>query len=360
MTTRRGRPPTCKCTGRPTPTETTPLFCDRCHLKFGAASIRKMSKEEPVPRELTDSEPLMEKPGTPDPYAAELAKKLAERFKMPDDDSSPAGGAAAEEPEPVESTSSSESPAEVIEKGWRPGAEVFLNLRGKLYLPARRRVQWMRGEPVPHPDWTIDTDILEHQRGKFVKPGRVEEGYAVVRANIYDADGRLISTGVKSEYSENFPDYLEKAETGAIARALAIAGYGTESALDLEEGVDKERIADAPVESPLATTGRPISITPATAAPVGRGGAPTLATAPQIRRVSQLSSTLGLGLPGLIGVIDEVLGAPFDEPVEDAPGLVSWMEKQSAGDIGQIIHALEIAKDAVGEATHDDDPVGAR
>ena len=149
----------------------------------------------------------------------------------------------------------------------------------------------MRGIPVPHPDWTIDTTIEVFERGKLIRPGRVEGGFAVVRSNIYDETGRLISSGVKSEYSENFPDFLEKAETGAIARAAAVAGYGTESALDLDDGAESDRPADAPVE-----VGRPGPVvTSSTVAGVEKGGRNAFATSLQVARIAALSNRLKLG-----------------------------------------------------------------
>ena len=42
-----------------------------------------------------------------------------------------------------------------------------------------------------------------------------------------------------------FPDYIEKAETGAIGRALAMCGYGTLQAPEFDE---QDRLADAPIE----------------------------------------------------------------------------------------------------------------
>lgn len=297
---RRGRPPQCKCAPDDRVFEADTGLCMTCGKKI-------VEKKEP---------PVATKMKLDDPK--EIAATLAET-------------------EP--------SPAEVIEKGWSPGAEVFLNLKGKLYLPARRRVQWMRGEPVPHPDWTIDTEIVEHTVGKFIRTGRVEGGYALVRANIYDETGRLIASGVKSEYSENFADYIEKAETGAIARAAAVAGYGTEAALDFDEGAAEGRIADSPVAvGPPDPESRPIHISPATAAPVGRGGSPTTVTKAQIRKVSALSSGLGLGTTGLTGVINEILDPDVDFP--DAPTLVAWLELQSAENVGKLIQALELARDA--------------
>jgi hypothetical protein len=43
-------------------------------------------------------------------------------------------------------------------------------------------------------------------------------------------------TGHGSETQQDFPDFFEKAETKAIGRALAIAGYGTDTAADLDDG----------------------------------------------------------------------------------------------------------------------------
>jgi hypothetical protein len=42
-----------------------------------------------------------------------------------------------------------------------------------------------------------------------------------------------------------FSVYIEKAETGAIGRVLALCGYGTLQAPEFDE---QDRLADAPVE----------------------------------------------------------------------------------------------------------------
>ena len=234
--------------------------------------------------------------------------------------------------------------------GWRPEADDFVSLKGKAYLPARRRIQWMRGLPDPHPDWTIDTEVVEHVVGKLVKPGpvgvgKVEGGYAVIRANVFDADGRLIATGLKSEYSENFTDYLEKAETGAIARALAVAGYGTESAIDLDEGVDAGRIADAPVEVPA----RSVRLGSSAVAGVGRGGKTDGASVAQIRRVADLSRELDLSAERLAAMIESLLGhGPVltgDEAANDR-SLAMFLSGESGDNVGAIINTLEAALSA--------------
>lgn len=47
------------------------------------------------------------------------------------------------------------------------------------------------------------------------------------------------------ETKKNFPDYIEKAETGAIGRTIAMCGYGTLQAPEFDE---EDRVADAAME----------------------------------------------------------------------------------------------------------------
>jgi hypothetical protein len=168
---------------------------------------------------------------------------------------------------------------------------------GGLYLTARRRLAWLRGEPEQHPDWTIDTYAEEIERGKYVNKTKVDGGYARYRANLFDTTGRLIATGTKTEWSERFMDFAEKAETGAIARALAVAGYGTEAALDLDEGTEEGRIADAPVND-----NRPISIAASNVPGLIQGGRSTSITTAQINEIAWLTRTLKLG-EGLVPLV---------------------------------------------------------
>ncbi len=108
----------------------------------------------------------------------------------------------------------------------------LLNLRGREYLEVKYRLVWFREE---HPDWSIETELLS-----------VTSDSAYARATIKDSTGRVIATSHKFETKRGFPDFIEKAETGAIGRALALVGYGTQFCADeLDEG---ERIVDAPVE----------------------------------------------------------------------------------------------------------------
>ena len=70
-----------------------------------------------------------------------------------------------------------------------------------------------------------------------------------MKATIKDYMGTVITTARKKETEAGFPDYIEKAETGAIGRALAMCGYGTLQAPEFDE---QERLADARVEKPNA------------------------------------------------------------------------------------------------------------
>jgi hypothetical protein len=99
------------------------------------------------------------------------------------------------------------------------------------YLPVAARIAWFRRE---HPLWSIITEV-EQLANKAV----------VMKATIKDMLGAVIATARKKETEAGFADYIEKAETGAIGRALAMCGYGTLQAPEFDE---QDRLADAPIE----------------------------------------------------------------------------------------------------------------
>lgn len=108
----------------------------------------------------------------------------------------------------------------------------MIKLKTKDYLQVQWRLVWFRED---HPDWSINADCLEH-----------DQDHAIFKATICDADGVQKSSGHGSESKRDFGDFLEKAETKAIGRALAMLGYGTQFAgTELDEG---ERIVDSPVQ----------------------------------------------------------------------------------------------------------------
>jgi hypothetical protein len=113
----------------------------------------------------------------------------------------------------------------------KKGTELpLISLKGKPYLQVAHRILWAREDM---PDIGIETEIVTHDKER-----------SICRATIKDATGRILAQATKSEDKQGFGDHLEKAETGAIGRALALVGFGTQFALELDEG---DRIVDAPV-----------------------------------------------------------------------------------------------------------------
>lgn len=134
----------------------------------------------------------------------------------------------------------------------------LLSLKGKEYLQVAHRLVWFREE---HPTGVIRT-MLKAQQGE----GKDE--YAVFQAEIHimtEKGPMLVATAHKKETAGGFPDFLEKAETGSIGRALALLGYGTQFAADeLDEG---SRLADSPMPSPMDVSSTETTVVDATAAP---------------------------------------------------------------------------------------------
>ncbi len=121
----------------------------------------------------------------------------------------------------------------------------LINLKGKDYLLAADRILWFREE---NPQGILKSTMIEHQ-------GEGENEYCIFQAEVYVNTERgpmMIATAHKRESRKDFPDFVEKAQTSAYARALALAGYGTQFTGD--ELDEKERLADAPLDVVLKTT----------------------------------------------------------------------------------------------------------
>lgn len=108
--------------------------------------------------------------------------------------------------------------------------EHLIQLKGKDYLQVMWRLVWFREDK---PGWGIETLLVDRS-----------DEHAVFVAKIVDDSGIQKSSGYGSETKKDFGDFLEKAETKAVGRALAMLGYGTQFAPELDEG---ERIVDSPV-----------------------------------------------------------------------------------------------------------------
>jgi hypothetical protein len=129
------------------------------------------------------------------------------------------------------------------------------------YLEVKWRLVWFR---ATYPQGTIETQEMciddrevskdltrwdKNLKKKVVYETVTARGYARIKAIVKTGEGG-IGTGTKTETAIDFPDFVEKAETGAIGRALAALGYGTQfTGEDMEEG---KRIVDSPVKEETA------------------------------------------------------------------------------------------------------------
>ena len=115
-------------------------------------------------------------------------------------------------------------------------SEHLIDIQGKQYLEVKWRLLWLRTE---HPDANILTNMVSHT-----------DDEAVFIASIALPNGGS-ATGYGAETKGDFGDYLEKAETKALGRALAALGFGTQFCEDFDEG---GAVTDAPVERRGSTT----------------------------------------------------------------------------------------------------------
>lgn len=106
-------------------------------------------------------------------------------------------------------------------------------IQGRDYLEVKWRLLWLRTE---HPDAAIETELV-----------RDDGTTAVFKARV-SIPGGGSATGWGQESYQDFGDYLEKAETKSLGRALAALGFGTQFCQDFDFGAaDKGRVVDSPV-----------------------------------------------------------------------------------------------------------------
>lgn len=116
----------------------------------------------------------------------------------------------------------------------------LMNLKGKDYLEVRWRIVWFRDE---YPTGQIDTQLLSHT----VDDKNVATAVFKATASFIGENGAVaLASSHGSEESTDFGDYLEKAETKAIGRALAALGFGTAFTDDHDFGAESGRVVDSP------------------------------------------------------------------------------------------------------------------
>jgi hypothetical protein len=123
------------------------------------------------------------------------------------------------------------------------------------YLEVKWRLVWFR-EKYPH----------GHLGTEFLKLDW-EQGIAICKCIVNDGEGGC-AHGTGTETRKGFEDFVEKAETRAIGRALAALGIGTQFVgTELDE---LPHVADAPVTTTVAPD--MAHETPGMSHPLPRGG----------------------------------------------------------------------------------------
>lgn len=171
-------------------------------------------------------------------------------------------------------------------------------VKGRDYLEVKWRIAWMRSE---QPDAILETDLASHQDGR-----------AIMRARVTFPNGAS-ATGWGSEIQSAFENYIEKAETKAIGRALTALGFGTP--------VGAESMNSEP-SRPRAVTTQSNSF---------------LATPPQRSRIQRLAGESSMDEAALDALIHEHTGE----------SLASINKRQASG----IIDLLESRRPATQRAS---------
>lgn len=189
-------------------------------------------------------------------------------------------------------------------------------VNGSDYLEVKWRLVWLRDR---HPDATVETELVSHA-----------DSTAIFRARV-QLSGAGSATGWGSEAAGDFRDYLEKAETKAIGRALAALGFGTQFCPDHEFGAAHGRVVDAPIN--VARPARQAALgersEPAAVAAIGPDQG---ATQRQLRYLQAVAREAGLDGPAL----DERAMQEFGVQAaalsrRDASSLIDLIQTQSVG-----------------------------
>jgi hypothetical protein len=194
---------------------------------------------------------------------------------------------------------------------FEPGKYIS-KVNGGDYLEVKWRLVWFRND---HPDGEIETEMMSHD-------GLV----AVFRARVQVPNGGS-ATGWGSESADDFRDYIEKAETKALGRALAALGYGTQFCPDFEFGASESRVVDSPIDISRTRAGR--------ASGGGSGdGDRSVATPKQVKFLYAIAREAGLSDEELNERAQELYGKPVESlPRRDASALIERLQRR---DVGQV------------------------
>jgi hypothetical protein len=160
-------------------------------------------------------------------------------------------------------------------------------VNGAEYLEVKWRLVWFRSE---NPNGRIQTELVSHQ-----------DDTAIFRAHVEIPEAGS-ATGWGSESAGDFGDYLEKAETKSLGRALAALGYGTQFCPDFEFGADDNRVVDSPIDLSRTRARR-----------TGGNAEQTAATARQIKFLFAIAREAGISDEELNQETQELYGRNVEE-----------------------------------------------
>lgn len=181
---------------------------------------------------------------------------------------------------------------------------------GADYLEVKWRLVWLRQR---HPDAAIDTALVVH-----------EPDEAVFKATV-SVPGGGSATGWGSETAGDFRDYIEKAETKALGRALAALGFGTQFSPDHEFGANGGAVVDAPVEF-ASTRDRRLASTPA------NGGGDQPATLKQLKFIRSIAREAGMGEDQVESAAQSRYGRSVATlGRRDASAFIEWLQAERGG-----------------------------
>ena len=152
------------------------------------------------------------------------------------------------------------------------------------YMEVKWRLLWLRSE---HAEADISTELAQLD---------LDRNLAVFKA-LVTIPGRGSAMGWGSETADDWKDFIEKAETKALGRALAALGYGTQFCedFDFSQG-NEDKVVDAPVNihntrgaqghaQPMQQSLLPRRAPEGPAAAPGGAGGERPATEPQIKAI---------------------------------------------------------------------------
>jgi len=188
-----------------------------------------------------------------------------------------------------------------------------------LYLDVKYRLLWFR---LHRPNGKIDTEII-----------RVDDQSAIVSCKLYadksDPAEQYVARSCAQRFlsQDKFGDrYLEIAETAALGRVLAAAGYGTQfcGGADMLSDV----IADAPIDSPCISHQAPATTAPTAEAVITP--IPTPNTVP--KTLDDYLNTMTLeDAKKVIVDVGRYSGSTLGQIIMQKPGDLEWYVKYYAG-----------------------------